>query len=118
MARGIASITRMIISTSLALGPVARLMTKSLYSLLNSRQSWCSKLHLSQEAKSELLFWLNSLEAWNDQGIWHSPAAVRVVYTDASHTGYGGYTVEHGCHIAHSVWLPEEREESSAWQKL
>ena len=117
-ARSIASITGKIISMSLALGPVARLMTRSLYVLLNSRQSWCSKLPLSQEAKSEVQFWLSSLEAWNGQGIWHSPAAVRVVYTDASHTGYGGYTVEHGCHIAHGVWLPEERTESYTWREL
>ena len=41
-----------------------------------------------------------------------------MVYTDASHTGFGGYTVEHGCHIAHGVWLPEERRESSTWREL
>lgn len=41
-----------------------------------------------------------------------------MVYTDASHTGYGGYTVEHGCHIAHGIWLPEERMESSTWREL
>ena len=117
-ARGIASITGKIISMSLALGPVARLITRGLYALLSRRQSWCSKLTLSQEAKLELQFWLGGLEAWNGQGIWHSPAAIRVVYTDASHTGYGGYTVEHGCHIAHGVWLPEERTESSTWREL
>ena len=117
-ARCIASITGKIILKSLALRPVSRLMTRSLYALLSSRQLWCSKLPLSQEAKSELQFWLSSPEAWNGQGIWHSPAAVRVVYTDASHTGYGGYTVEHGYHIAHGVWLPEERTESSTWREL
>ena len=117
-ARSIASVTGKIISLSLALGPVSRLMTRSLYALLNSRQSWCSKLPLSQEAKSELQFWLGGLEGWNGQEIWHSPAAIRVVYTDASQTGYGGYTVEHGCHIAHGVWLPEESKESSTWREL
>lgn len=117
-ARSIASITGKVMSMSLALGPVSRLMTRSLYTLLNNRQSWCSRLPLSQEAKSELQFWLGGLQSWNGQGIWHSPAAIRVVYTDASHTGYGGYTVEHGCHIAHGVWLPEERTESSTWREL
>ena len=117
-ARSIASVTGKIISMSLAIGPVSRLMTRSLYALLNSRQSWCGKLPLSQEAKSELQFWLEGLETWNGQGIWHSPAAIRVVYTDASHTGYGGYTVEHGCHIAHGTWLPEEQKESSTWREL
>ena len=68
-ARGIANVTGKIISMSLALGPVARLMTRGLYALLNRRQSWCSKLTLSQEAKSELQFWLGGLKAWNGQGI-------------------------------------------------
>ena len=117
-ARNLASVIGKITSMAVAVGPVSRLMTRSLYALLNSRQSWCSQLPLSQEAKSELQFWLTSLEAWNGQGIWHSPAAVRVVYTDASHTGYGGYTVEHGCHIAHGNWLPEEQLESSTWREL
>ena len=118
MARSIASVIGKIISISVAVGPVSRLMRRSLYALLNSRQSWRSQLLLSQEAKSELQFWLTSLEAWNGQGMWHSLAVVRVVYTDASHTGYGGYTVEHGCHIAHGNWLPEEQLESSTWREL
>ena len=32
------------------------------------------------------------------QPIWHNPSAVRVAFSDASNTGYGGYTVEHGKH--------------------
>ena len=32
--------------------------------------------------------------------------------------GMGGYTVEHGCHIAHGNWLPDEHLESSNWREL
>ena len=39
-------------------------------------------------------------------------------YTDASNTGYEGYTVQHGCHIAHGLWLPEEVGKSSTWRKI
>ena len=56
----------------------------------------------------ELEFWVNCLHSYNSQPIWHSPSAVRVVYSDASDTGYGGYTVEHGVHVAQGSWLPEE----------
>jgi len=38
----------------------------------------------------------------------HPPSAVRVVYADANSTGYGGYMVEHDCHIAHGPWTVEE----------
>ena len=57
-------------------------------------------------------------EKINGQDIWYSPSALRVVYTDASDTGYGGYTVEHGCHVAHGQWLPSKRQQRSIWQEL
>ena len=39
---------------SITLGPVARMMTKSLYSLLNSRHSWFETLCIIPEAHEEL----------------------------------------------------------------
>ena len=39
--------------------------------------------------------------------IGHSPSAVRIVYTDAINTGYGGYTKEHGPHVARSGHYPK-----------
>lgn len=59
----------------------------------------------------ELGFWLGQLVCFNGQNIWHSPSAIRVVYSDASDTGYGGYMVEHGCHIAQGQWLPQEAKQ-------
>ena len=103
---------------SLVLGPVARLQTRSMYAVLNSRQSWCQSLRITQEAKMELIFWLGQLEGFNGQNIWHCPPAIRVVYSDASDTGYGGYIVEHGCHIAQGQWLPQEAKLSSTWRGL
>jgi len=103
---------------SMALGHVSRLMTRSSYSLLNSRRYWCEALTITPEAKQELRFWLDNLDRLNSQGIWHSPSALRVVYSDASDTGYGGYTVEHGCHMAHGLWTQDEATRSSTLQEL
>lgn len=102
----------------LAMGPVTRLMTRSMYALLNSRYFWCQSLCITEEAKVELLFWLTQLDNFNWQGIWHSPSAIRVVYADASATGYGGYTVDHGYQIAHGLWTAEEATRSSTWHEL
>ena len=44
--------------------------------------------------------------------------SIRVVFTDASATGFAGYTVEHGCHIAHGQWKEEERAKSSTWREM
>ena len=117
-AKYLASIVGRIISMSIAIGPVSRLMTRSLYCLLNTCQAWCDMLTVSPEAMAELKFWLHEIEKFNGQDIWPSPSAVRVVYTDASLQGYGGYTVEHGCHIAQGQWLPEEASQSSTWREL
>lgn len=84
-------------SMSLGLGPLSCLMARSMYAALNT---WCQKLELSNEAREEVQFWFNSLENFNRQDIWPKPSAVRVVYSDTSATGYGGYTVEHGNLIA------------------
>ena len=60
--------------------------------------SWDSK------AREELVFWLGNVDCFNGQSIWRSPSAVRVVYSDASSTGFGSYIVEHGSHIVHGQW--------------
>ena len=43
------------------MGPVSRLRTRALYSVLNMRKSWADKLYLSREAQEELQFWLESV---------------------------------------------------------
>ena len=53
-ARSLASITGKLISVSIALGPVTRLITRSLYALINMRQSWCQTLVISPEVNAVL----------------------------------------------------------------
>ena len=117
-ARDLASVTGKIMFMSLAIGPVSRLMTRSMYALLSSRQYWGRPLFMTSEAKAELKFWASQIDHINGKEIWHSPSAVRVVYSDASATGYGGFTVEYGCHVAHGPWSAEEMTQSSTWRKL
>ena len=93
-------------------------MTRSLYALLESRQAWCDQLMISTEAQGEMLFWEQSLAEYNAQPIWHSPSAVRVVYSDVSDMGYGGYVVEHGPCVVHCQWTAEEASQSSTWREL
>ena len=117
-ARSLASIVGRIISMGLAVGPVSRFMTRSMYATLEARQAWCEVLTLSPDAQAELRFWSASLADYNSQPIWHSPSAVRVVYSDASDTGYGGYVVEHGPCVAFGQWTAEEAVQSSTWREL
>ena len=76
-------------------------------------------LSLTSESREGLKFWTESIEEYNAQPIWHSPSAVRCVYSDASEVGYGGYIVEHdGMHVAHGIWSTEEAKQSSTWREL
>ena len=95
-------------------------MTHSLYTLLESRSCWLDKLHVPTEAQKELEFWSrrDCLADYDSQPIWHSPSAVRVVYSDASNTGYGGYVVEHGTCVTYGLWSSDEANQSSTWREL
>ena len=55
-ARKLASILSTLISMGLALGPVARLWTRSIYHQINSRQSWDRKMILTSESRQKLDF--------------------------------------------------------------
>ena len=102
----------------LGLGPITRLHTRFLYALLNSRTAWYEDVVIDSGFRDELNFWLKNLEHYNGQGIWYSPSAMRVVYSDASGTGFGGFTIEHGQHVAHGQWTCHERAQSSTWREL
>ena len=117
-AKQLASVVGSIISMGLAIGPVSRFMTRSLYTLLNTKLSWWEMLEVTPEAHQELEFWKACLDDYNCQPIWHSPSAVRVVYSDASDTGYGGYVVEHGPCVAYGQWTTHEAHQSSTWREL
>ena len=93
-------------------------MTRSMYSLLETRLSWWELLEITPEAKDELEFWQASLAEYTCQPIWHSPSAVRVVYSDASDTGYGGFVVEHDPCVAYGQWTEQEAQQSSTWREL
>ena len=78
-ARSMVSITGKIISMSIALGPMTRLMTRSLYALISTCYSWCHMLAISDQARAELQFWADQLENFNGQDIWQSLSAIRLV---------------------------------------
>ena len=117
-ARRLASLIGKIMSMSIALGTVTRLMTRNLYAVLNLSTSWCQEVPLTQESLQEVEFWLSEIGRFNGHGIWPKPSAVRVVYSDASSTGYGGYMVEHGHLVASGLWSYEEARRSSTWREL
>ena len=61
-----------------------------------------------------LLLRKSNLDHLNGRRIWFKSSAVRVAYSDASDTGYGGYIVELGPQVAAlGVWSADLAQESS-----
>ena len=102
----------------MGIGSIVRFRTRCLYALLESRESWYSWLSVTPESKQEIQFWIDGLRYYNSQPIWYTPSAMRVAYSDASASGYGGYVVEHGCHLATGQWSAEDSSRSSTWREL
>ena len=51
---------------SLAIGPVARLCTRSMYDFINTSYTWNERRCLIDEAREELLFWQGQVGAVMD----------------------------------------------------
>ena len=63
--RQLASIVGQIVSMNLGHGSVARLMTRSLYTIINCRNTWNDKVVWTEEAWGEIKFWEKSIESLN-----------------------------------------------------
>ena len=79
-----------IISLSNCVGNVTRLMSRNLYSLINSASAWSDYVQLNEEAVIELQFWQENLCKCNGIPIWPvKRRPTRIVYSDASSVGCG-----------------------------
>ena len=54
--RALATVTGQIITMSIAVGPITRLRTCGLYSLINSRMFWSDRLETTAEVRDEFAF--------------------------------------------------------------
>ena len=111
--RKVASITNQIIFLSSCVGPVGRIMTRFLFSVVNSGHSWDNKVFLSDDSLSEIIFWKNNVVSLNGKvnQLPHS-LPVKGTYSDASNLACGSF-VENSNSVFHQNWSPEENAQSS-----
>ena len=69
-ARTLAAVVGQIISLTLCVGDVTRIMTRSLYAVVNTKVSWNSTIELSKEAYAELVFWNQNVDSLNCHSPW------------------------------------------------
>ena len=116
--REFARIVGQIISLRHSVGNMTRLRTRNLYCCVESRASWDSDVVLTGTALEELEFWNDNIRILDGKPWQDARKCTRVIYSDASNTGYGGYVVNEGSNICHGQWTPKEMLESSTWREL
>ncbi|XP_078688642.1 uncharacterized protein LOC144920363 [Branchiostoma floridae x Branchiostoma belcheri] len=114
----IASIVGQIISLELCIGSVVRIMTRYLYFMIETRSSWYCNVTLDHQAIREVIFWFEHLRIANGFPIASEFEAARIVYSDASAEGYGGYVVNWEKSFVQGTWNDLECTQSSTWREL
>ena len=62
-----------------------------MYKFIESRFSWYEERTLPSQVKEEFAFWTQNLDVINGHKIRNNPVVTKIVYSDASDTGFGGY---------------------------
>ena len=113
--RSLATVVGQIISLTPCVGDVPRIMTKSLYVVVNTKVSWNSTVVLTKQACSELVFWSQNVDSLNCRCPLCQPA--KLAYSDASDYACGSFIHSDG-KIFQQNWSPVERNNSSTWREL
>ena len=116
--KSIASLAGQIVSLKFCFGNLVSLMTRNIYSCVDSRSSWYCTVFLTSGVFEEFNFWRNFLLSFERKSFWFESKAELVVYSDASDTGFAGYITKHNNSIAHGQWTYEESLKSSTWREM
>ena len=117
-AKQVAGLVGQIISMQTGIGPLVRLRTRALYSCLLARASWDSPVMIQLNAYHELNFWKENLKKINGRAFIGIEATDKVMFSDASGSGFGGF-IEHltDSELIGS-WSEAESAKSSTWREL
>ena len=117
----VASTAGQIISLSKCLGPVARIMSRFLFSVINSAVSWNCQVLLSQDTISEIDFWKNNVHTLNGKIYWGTKSLpAKISFSDASESACGAFLQMQSKVglVSHQNWSITESARSSTWREL
>ena len=94
-------------------------MTRNLYRMIESRQSWDSKFCLSdQDVISKLNFWKQHVHSLNRKCLSEYKVPSVIVYSDASDYACDAFSCQLDNSIFHKMWTDEKKCNSSTWREL
>ncbi|XP_069109284.1 LOW QUALITY PROTEIN: uncharacterized protein [Argopecten irradians] len=114
----VSSVIGQIISMSYILGNIVNIMTRNLSMDVAMSASWNCRISLSSQSVEQLKFWDRCVEKINERKFTVDQSCQSIVYSDASHTGFGGYVVDSPMGTSHGMWSESEMEKSSTWREL
>ena len=119
-ARFLAKIVGMVISMMPVIGNVARLMTRNLYELIQSRDGWDNGFKMPREhsAINEIFFWNDTLRQLNKRMLTQNVLPETVMFSDASGTAAGAYSVSFVNSVFHAFWSDEDAKTSSTFREI
>ena len=118
-AKNLAKIAGTLSSMHLALGKIVRLFTRKIYYQIEGRKSWYTTEAAAPGTIEELQFCAQNIEAMNGCSFKPKNTTTKMIFTDASSTGYGGYMVNRlDEQICSGSFTEEEANTSSTFREL
>ncbi|XP_053382628.1 uncharacterized protein LOC128549601 [Mercenaria mercenaria] len=116
--RKLASFVGQIISMSVVIGHISQIMTRYLSIDIAAVQSWASYIQLNCGSMTQLKFWKENLQVLNISKINVEDFFTKIVFSDASGTGFADYEVKTVNGVAQGQWTNDEQVRSSTWREL
>ena len=103
---------------AIVIGHVALIMTKSLSVDIYKASTWFSLIILSDESKEQLNFWQQNIRSINRKKMFCINKCSKMIFSDASASGFAGFQVSTVNKVVHGIWSPDEMVKSSTWREL
>ena len=116
--RFLAKIAGSVLSIALAVGPIARLLTRQIYLTIEARSSWDSVVFFTPALLEELKFWYINVDCFNGYPISSPSSSCTVLFSDTSELAFGGYVASLNGSLVSGMWTAEEIGRSSTYREL
>ena len=116
--RFLARIAGCVVSSALAIGPMARLLTRQMYQVLESRLAWDATVFFNPALREELQFWYTNLQCFNGYRI--APpisCCTATLFSDASDVAFGGHSTL-DVSVVSGMWTEDDIGRSSTYREL
>ena len=102
--RLLASLVGQLISMHVVVGNMVYIMTKSISTQIAQSQHWDNVVQLNINTIDQIEYWYRDIRVLEPKEILNIPYAHRIeMYSDASSTGYGGFSVQVMGQISHGM---------------